>query len=154
MIKLPLSGILMFLKRQYYVHFTLVPTMTPTVYIYADGSDLHDVAEELLSGFGDLANSWFDRGAVLVNSAPGNTPAVEGEDFPDWFLGINIPLARFHDREVSELLPVLTTLTESTGREFVIGVADESGRTEDLVFFDERNGESARQELLQRVCGL
>lgn len=128
--------------------------MTPTVYIYADGSDLHDVAEVLLSNFGDLAKSWTDRGAVLVNTDPGQASAVESGDFPDWFLGINIPVARFHDREVFELLPVLTKLAETTGREFVIGVADESGGTEDLVFLDEHNGELVRQELLQHVCGL
>lgn len=128
--------------------------MTPTVYIYADGSDLHDVAEELLSSFGDLSKSWFDRGAVLVNSDPGQALTAEGYDFPDWFLGVNIPVATFHEREVSELLPVLIRLAETTGREFVIGVADEFGRTEDLVFFDEHNGERARQELLQHVCGL
>ena len=128
--------------------------MTPTVYIYADGSDLHDIAEELLSSFGVLANLWGDRGAVLVNSDPGQPPSVEGEDFPDWFLGINIPVARFGDREVSELLPVLTKLAETTGREFVIGIADESGCAEDLVFFDGHNGERARQQLLQHVCGL
>ena len=105
--------------------------MARTVCIYADGSDLHEEAERLVAGFSALVERWNDRGAHLVNQVHEREPDMGPDDLPDWSLGINVPLSEFHVREVEELLPVLRHLAESTGREFVIGVAEESGITDD-----------------------
>jgi hypothetical protein len=124
-----------------------------TVYIYTEGSDLHEQAEHLIVGFAELAARWSGHGARLVNQLYDRTPQMKAEDLQDWSLGINIPLSQFHAQQVDELLPVLRRLAASTGRDFVVGVAEETGITEDLVFVGAGSLEKARQDLLLHVVG-
>lgn len=128
--------------------------MARTVYIYAEGSDLHEEADRLVVELGALAERWKNLGARLVNQQHERTVDLQPEDLPDWFLGINLPLEKFGAREIEQLLPVLLGLAQSTDREFVVGIAEESGITFDLVFVGANSGERERQNLQRYVAGL
>lgn len=127
--------------------------MARIVYVYVEGSDLREQAVRLTAAFGALAEQWQSLGASLVNQLHERTADMKPDDLTDWSLGISLPLGEFGARQVEELLPFLRGLAESTGREFVVGVAEESGTTEDLVFVGANCGERERQTLLLHVAG-
>src|SRR5687768_8301006 len=123
--------------------------MTFALYVYVDGSDLHEHAPQLAVEFGALAQRWKSLGAFFVNQLHERTPDMQPDDLADWFLGVNLPLQAFGERQAEELLLFLRGLAQSTGREFVIGIAEESGITQDWAFVRADCGERERQSLLQ-----
>jgi hypothetical protein len=128
--------------------------MPQVLYVYVDGSDLQEHGGQLAAAFAGLAEKWKDRGAFLVNQVHERTADMCSSDLPDWFLGINMPSSAFGAGEVDELVPFLRGLARSTDREFVVGLAEESGITEDLVFLGASSGERQRQDLLLHVAAL
>ena len=118
-----------------------------TLYVYVDGSDLHDQEELLVSEFEALAQRWSGLNAVVVNQREEHTSNMLPGDLPDWDLGINIPLDRFGKNQAEELIPFLRNLAHSTEHEFVIGIGEPSGMTDDVIYVDSTADERTAEEL-------
>jgi hypothetical protein len=72
------------------------------VYIYIDGSDLHEIEQSMSKEI----NNWLYREKInghLVNAMHERTPDLKEDDYPDWDLGINFDIA---------LLPILDKIME------------------------------------------
>ena len=124
-----------------------------TLYIYVDGSDLHDQEMLLVSEFEALARRWSGLNVIVVNQRGEHTPDMLPDDLPDWDLGVNIPLDRFGKNHAEELVPFLRNLAHSAGHEFVIGIGEPSGITDDMMFVDSASNEHAAEELWFRLNG-
>ena len=112
-----------------------------TLFAYVDGFDLQDMADEvekLCEAF--VADRHWQFGTPwVVNQRLETGERHTSNDLPEWELGINMdlpdpgcePLGWFSD--VEAIAEFLGTLHARTGREFVIGIADnQHGYSEDL----------------------
>jgi hypothetical protein len=124
------------------------------VYAYIDGSDLETLVEPLTRAFGQLTTQWSALGAIFVNQKNDRSANVRPGDLPDWELGINLPLERFGANQALELLAFSKPLSQSTGREIVVGVADALGVTEDVVILGVNAGDREYRALLTHLAGL
>ncbi len=109
------------------------------LYAYADGSDLQQIEsliEQQLSEF-VTSRHWISGSAWVVNQR--EEKESQSIDLPSWDLGLNLelpdpgsePEGWFSD--VEEVAVFLRTLSEASGREFVIGISDTTtGISEDL----------------------
>jgi hypothetical protein len=126
--------------------------MARTIYVYVEGSDLHEQEARLTAEFSSLAEHWKGVGATLVNQQYDETSVMKPGDLSDWFLGINLPLEGFGAHQAEELLHFLRGIAKSTGREFVVGIVENSGVSEDVVFIGENSSEREMQTLLLHVA--
>ena len=126
----------------------------PTVYVYVEGSDLEECEDTLVSAFGQLAANWSHLGARLVNRQYLRSPNMRADDLADWDLGINLPIESFGAAQAGELIPFAKSLGMLTGRELVVGIASDTGITDDLVFLGSEAGERELQVLREHVAGL
>ena len=129
-----------------------------TLFAYADGYDLDDVAAELERQFAAFVASrrWKSPDVWVVNQR--DSSASDAGDVPQWDLGLNLDLPDpgaetlgwFSDVEAIALF--LAQLHASTGRAFVIGVQDnEAGFNEDLFTIDSPTPDLAR---LRAIIGV
>jgi len=125
-----------------------------TLYAYVDGSDLHDVAEEIEAALDALVAStaWLVARPTVVNQLHERDDSYGPEDLTDWDLGLNLdlpapdhePAGWFHD--VEQLARVIGQIAVRTGREFVIGISDgDTHAAEDLLCVED--GEPDLEEL-------
>ena len=117
-----------------------------TLYAYADGSDLHDVADEIEALLTALVASepWMIARPWVVNQLHERDEGDRPEDLPDWDLGLNLdlpdtdsePAGWFQD--VERIALGLGRIAVCTGREFVIGVGDnDTGISDDLFYVED-----------------
>jgi hypothetical protein len=116
-----------------------------TLYAYAEGNDLHDVAADIEARVERFIREsrWRYGKPWLVNQRRPDDPTLRAGDLPDWDLGLNLdlpdppqePEGWFDD--VERIATFFTELRSVTGRDFVIGIGDnERGFSEDLFFID------------------
>lgn len=119
-----------------------------TLYAYVNGSDLHEVADDIELALEALVAStpWALLRPRIVNRKHKRDDSYGPEDLTDWDLGLNLdlpdpgaePAVWFQD--VEQVAQVVGQIVARTGRKFVIGIGDSStGVTEDL--FDVESGE-------------
>jgi hypothetical protein len=129
-----------------------------TLFAYVDGFDLQDVANEIEASCEDFVadRQWQFGSPRVVNQRLDIDERHTSNDLPEWELGINIdlpdpgcePPGWFAD--VEALAGFLGTLHARTGRDFVIGIADDQhGYAEDL--FTIRNEHPDLQQLRQII---
>ena len=113
-------------------------------YAYVDGSDLHDIENLLVAEFNAFISSqrWVSPNVNLVNQVYELELNAPEDCLPDWFIGLNIGLAKPQDadwfQDIEAVINFLGGMNDKTGREFVVGVADkETGFTHDLMFVDD-----------------
>ena len=99
------------------VTFTLDRTMY-RLFAYPDSSDLYDVEEELLVAFERFARSWPVQGVELTNV---KAPLVEGQELPDWNLGLRVRTEQLSRENVEELLFFIGDLSRTVNLPFVLG---------------------------------
>ena len=112
-----------------------------TLYAYADGGDLDDVADMLDARFAEFVanHHWVAGPASVVNQRHGEETCTQPADLPLWDFGLNLELPD-HNAEpsgwfadVEAIARFLGTLHHECGRDFIIGIADaKTGITEDL----------------------
>lgn len=121
------------------------------IYIYIDGSDLHEIEQSMSKEI----NDWLYREKIngqLVNAMHERTSDLKADDYPDWDLGINFDI---------ELLPILDKIMRYLyklacvyRRDFVIGYYDiKSQISEDISFFGSESGEPKIQETMAVLIG-
>ncbi len=115
------------------------------LYIYVDGNDLDDVAARIEHDLeADLSRrTWSLARPSIVNQQHQPDETVGPDDFPDWDLGVNLALPDAGAEtpgwftDVEYLVRCFATLSQSTGREFVLGIYDTIlGVSDDLVSID------------------
>lgn len=118
-----------------------------TLYAYAEGNDLHDVADMLDAAFARLIaeGGWVCGKPWAVNQRRDDDPSLGPEDLPDWEIGLNLPLPDpgtetlgwFMD--VERIVAALERMHVETGRVFVLGICHEGrGISDDVAFIGER----------------
>ncbi|MEZ6072994.1 MAG: hypothetical protein R3C10_22700 [Pirellulales bacterium] len=133
---------------------------------YADGSDLHEVAANLIDRISTFVDSrsWICSGARVVNQQGDiGDPSLGPDDLPDWDVGISFDLPDpgyeppdwFMDVEVT--VQFLAQLHVGTGRDFIIGICDVStGLGDDLFFVQSASPNLAKRRQILGVrdmCG-
>ncbi len=131
-----------------------------TLFAYVDGYDLRDVADEIEALCEAFVSDryWQYQSPWAVNQRLEPDDRHTSNDLPEWELGINMdlpdpgcePFGWFSD--VEAIATFLGTLHARTGREFVIGIADNEQRySEDL--FSIRS-EHPNVEELRQIIGI
>ncbi|WP_244788258.1 hypothetical protein [Cupriavidus pauculus] len=127
-----------------------------TLYAYVDGSDLDDVVVDIERELMELVASqgWVLSRPVVVNQKSVVVGSRSG-DFPDWDLGINLALPdpgrerREWFADVGRVVACLVRLHSKFGRDFVIGIADNSsGVADDLFHVESENPDLSKLRLL------
>jgi len=103
------------------------------LFAYPDSSDLYDLEEELLSAFEQFARSWPVDGIELTNK---KAPLMEGQELPDWNLGLRVESANLTRENVEELLSFVSQLSRKVNLPFVLGTWERPLGTRDLCFVD------------------
>lgn len=124
------------------------------IYVYVDGSDNADDEVELVAAFRELVAAWSELGATLVNDKYDPHDGAGVNDFPDWFIGLNIPRNSFGAQQIEHLVPLIQNLAENMGRDFVVGITLPSGIAQDLVFLDACSGEGELAALSLMIQGV
>ena len=131
-----------------------------TLFAYVDGFDLQDVADEvenLCEAF-VAERRWRFGAPRVVNQRLEDDERHTSNDLPEWELGLNMdlpdpgcePPGWFSDLDA--IAGFLGTLYARTGREFVIGIADnQHGYSEDLFTVQ---SERPDLEQLREIIGL
>lgn len=117
------------------------------LYAYAEGNDLHDVANALDTAFARLIaeGGWLCGQPWAVNQRRDDDPSLGPGDLPDWEIGLNLalpdpgmePPGWFAD--VERIVAALEQIRLETGRDFVLGIGHKDRNiSEDVAFIDER----------------
>jgi hypothetical protein len=131
-----------------------------TLYAYADGADLAEVAaalEQRLSSFVE-GRKWACGKAWFVNQRSGDETCSRPGDIPLWDMGLNLELPdpgsepRGWFADVEAIARFLGRLRGDYGRDFVIGIADaQSGVRVDLFGISDTSPDLAK---LRSVIGV
>lgn len=105
------------------------------IYIYVDGSDLHEVAELLLRRLGEITRE-FPRVRV-VDDRFEKTPDMLPDDLPDWNLGLNFDLDCVTVGYAPRLLESIRSLAQESGRDFAVGYYDRGSKIDEDIGFIE-----------------
>jgi hypothetical protein len=131
-----------------------------TLYAYAQGNDLHDVAADIEARVERFIRDghWRYGKPRVVNQSRPDDPSLQPGDLPDWDLGLNLDLPDppqepggwFDD--VERIAMFFAKLHSATGRDFVIGIGDnERGFSEDLFTIDSASPDVS---VLRRMIGV
>jgi hypothetical protein len=101
-----------------------------TFYIYADGSDLAEIAPELRARIEAFVAPYSGRVRVVDQC---EERKEESADRPDRDLGVNFEFETLSAVEKKDLLLFFQNLSTEFGRDFVVGGVLPSGLTEDFV---------------------
>jgi hypothetical protein len=110
------------------------------LYIRVDGSDLAECEEILMAEFNSLAVSLSILEPELVNAQHPKTLDMSAQDLPDWEIGLNLNLEKITKNHAIELASSLQQIAVKTKREFVVGLTNDLGISEDIVFIHENSG--------------
>lgn len=104
--------------------------MKKHIYIYADGSDLHDTWQQMKERILGFSNNQKVR---FIDDRLPRDDSMEEDDLPDWNFGINFDLNDLSDEELNEWFFFFQNLGSSFGRDFAVGYYEEkSGISEDF----------------------
>jgi hypothetical protein len=116
------------------------------LYAYPDSSDLYQLEAELLAAFEQFVRSWPVDGVLLTNK---KAPLMEGQEIPDWNLGLRVETATLDRENVEQLLSFLSELSRKVNLPFVLGTWQRPLGTRDLCFVDRHVPDGAAGEILQ-----
>ena len=105
------------------------------IYIYVDGSDLHDVADLLLRRLGEIAREF--PHVRVIDDRFEKTPDMQPDDLPDWNLGLNFDLDHISVGHVARLLESIRLLAQESGRDFAVGYYDRRSKIDEDIGFIE-----------------
>jgi hypothetical protein len=121
------------------------------IYIYVDGSDLHDVADLLLRRLSQVASE-FPQVRVIDDRFE-KTPDMHPDDLPDWNLGLNFDLDHVGVCHVPRLLESIRSLAQESGRDFAVGYYDRGSKIdEDIGFIEPAKDFSSISRVLESLA--
>ena len=121
------------------------------LYAYADSSDLYHLEEDLLRAFEDFSSSWRVGGVLLTNK---KAPLMEGQDIPDWNLGLRVEAAELSRENLEQLLSFLSELSRKVNLAFVLGTWARPIGTRDLCVVDGHVPDGAAGVILEGAHAL
>ena len=116
------------------------------LFAYPDSSDLYDVEEQLLAAFELFMRSWPVRGLELTNV---KAPLMEGQELPDWNLGLRVKTEHLSRENLDELLSFVAELSRTTNLPFVLGTWQRPLGTRDLCTIDRHVPDGAAGLILE-----
>ncbi|GAB5562758.1 MAG: hypothetical protein SynsKO_44050 [Synoicihabitans sp.] len=105
--------------------------MISEFYIYCDGYDLHEIADDLESRICQFITPYGDH-IILVNRRSEGS----GPDLPPWDLGVNYDERGLTMDDRKDLILFFHTLSTEYDRSFVIGHITDSGQPDDITFIE------------------
>ena len=103
------------------------------LYAYPDSSDLYDLEGELLRAFQNFTSSWPVDGVLLTNK---KAPLMDGQDIPDWNLGLRVEATELSRENLEQLLLFVSELSRRVNLPFVLGSWARPIGTRDLCVVD------------------
>jgi hypothetical protein len=103
------------------------------LFAYPDSSDLYAIEGALLQAFEEFARSWPVEGARLTNK---KAPLMEGQELPDWNLGLRVETDQLSRENVEDLLSFVSGLSRKINLPFVLGTWERPIGTRDLCVVD------------------
>jgi hypothetical protein len=116
------------------------------LYAYPDSSDLYQLEAELLAAFEQFVRSWPVDGVLLTNK---KAPLMDGQEIPDWNLGLRVETAILDHENVEQLLSFLSELSRKVNLPFVLGSWQRPVGTRNLCFIDQHVPDGAAGEILE-----
>jgi hypothetical protein len=117
------------------------------LYAYADSSDLVAHEATLVRAFSDFAASWPVTETLLTNR---KAPLMEGQELPDWNLGLRVSAPALTREDVEQLLSFLAQLSREVNLPFVVGTWGERRvGTTDLCLVDRYAPDGAAGDILE-----
>jgi hypothetical protein len=110
------------------------------LFAYPDSSDLYAIERELLHAFEEFARSWPVEGVRLTNK---KAPLMEGQELPDWNLGLRVETDNLSRENVEDLLSFVSELSRKVNLPFVLGTWELPTGTRDLCFVDRHTPDEA-----------
>ncbi|MEQ1775592.1 MAG: hypothetical protein ABL891_17585 [Burkholderiales bacterium] len=117
------------------------------LYAYADSSDLIAHEAKLVRAFSDFAATWPVTQTLLTNK---KAPLMEGQELPDWNLGLRINAPELSREDVEQLLSFLAQLSREVSLPFVVGTwRERKVGTTDLCLVDRHAPDGAAGLILE-----
>lgn len=117
------------------------------LYIRVDGSDLSACEKSLMIEFEYLAARLHELEPKLVNFQHPKTPEMSPKDLPDWDIGLDLNLEAITKNHATAIASSLQQIAVETKRDFVVGLTNEFGITEDIIFIHENSGNAEAEAL-------
>ncbi|WP_073267022.1 hypothetical protein [Phytopseudomonas punonensis] len=117
------------------------------LYIRVDGSDLSACEKTLLIELKDLAVRLHELEPKLVNFQHPKTPDMSPQDLPDRDIGLDLNLEAITKNHAKAIAFSLQQIAAETKRDFVAGLTNEHGITEDIIFIHENSGNAEAEAL-------
>lgn len=124
------------------------------LYIRVDGSDLSACEKALMIEFENLAVRLHALEPKVVNFQHPKTPDMSPQDLPDWDTGLDLNLEAITKSQAIAMVSSLQQIAAETKRDFVVGVTNELGITEDIVFIHENSGSFEAETLCSIAAAL
>lgn len=103
------------------------------LFAYPDSSDLYELEQALVDEFGRFARSWRVEGVLLTNA---KAPLMEGQELPDWNIGLRVETDRLSRENIDELLSFTLKLSRKLNLPFVLGTWTRRSVVRDLCRID------------------
>ena len=116
------------------------------LFAYPDSSDLYDLEEVLVAAFERFVQSWPVQGIQLTNV---KAPLMEGQELPDWNLGLRVTTEQLTRENVEELLSFIAELSRTVNLPFVLGTWHRPVGTRDLCTVDRHVPDGAAGLILE-----
>lgn len=115
------------------------------IYIYADGSNLEQVADKIESSI----RNWIQESGIhaqLVNEHYKPASDIDPDDYTNWDLGINLNFD--HISELKKIIDYLYPLAVKKDIDFALGYYNEkTGVSEDISYFGAKSGKPKVDEI-------
>ncbi|MGP0173924.1 hypothetical protein ACSVIJ_18885 [Pseudomonas sp. NCHU5208] len=117
------------------------------LYIRVDGSDLSVCEKTLIIELKNLAVRLHELEPKLVNFQHPKTPDMSSQDLLDWDIGLDLNLEAITKIHAKAIALSLQQIAVETKRDFVVGLTNELGVTEDIIFIHENSGRAEAEAL-------
>ena len=117
------------------------------LYIRVDGSDLSACEKILMIELKDLAVRLHELEPKLVNFQHPKASDMSPQDLPDWDIGLDLNLEAITKNQAKAIALNLQQIAVETKRDFVVGLKNEHGITEDIIFIHENSGNAEAEAL-------
>lgn len=120
------------------------------IYIYFDGSDLHEIADDFRTKTKDFLQG--ENRIELVDILHPRDENMEEDNLTDWDLGVSFNLSDLKLKEIEELLVYFSQLVSGFDHDFAVGYHDKkTGISEDIGFIESDGDYSGTLKILKEL---
>lgn len=120
------------------------------LYAIADESDLADLEAALVGAFSEFVRHWPVEGVRITNR---KAPVMEGQEIPDWNIGLGVEDPQLNRSDVEQLLEFLCRMSREMNLRFVVGLSRREWKesTRDACFVYRSFPDGAVGTILERL---